>query len=308
MSEAGIAGLVFDIRRYTLHDGPGIRSTVFLKGCPLRCVWCCNPESQAPGPELLWIGEKCLACDLCPGVCPHWAIRRDLDGRPRIDDQVCDLCGICAMRCPGEALTLVGRTMTVDEVLQEVMQDERFYARSGGGLTLSGGEPLVQWAFSAELLRRYKVEERGFHTTVETCGHADWDRLAHLVPYTDLFLFDIKHMDPVEHRRLTGVDNARILDNARRLARAGAGLVVRLPLVPRCNDGDENVRATARFARSLPGVTRLDILPYHRLGEPKYARLEREYTVPAGPRPPGDRVAAARVLIEEAGLTVTVGG
>lgn len=307
-AEPATAGWIWDIRRYSLHDGPGIRTTVFFKGCPLGCLWCANPEAQALGAELLWIKECCLACDLCRGTCPHWAIGKDEAGQARFDREVCDLCGLCAMRCPSGAMNLVGRQMTADEVLQEVMRDEGFHARSGGGLTLSGGDPLTQPEFAAAILERYKVEERGPHAAVETCGHAAWERLAPLVPLTDLFLFDIKHMDSAEHRRLTGVGNELILENAARLAASPAALVIRLPLVPGCNDSDDNVRRTAEFARSLQGVTRIDILPYHRLGEPKYARLDRTYPLAGTPVPTGDTLARASSIIEEAGLTVRIGG
>jgi pyruvate formate lyase activating enzyme len=307
-AERAASGLVWDIRRYTLHDGPGIRTAVFFKGCPLGCLWCANPEAQARGAELLWIKERCLACDLCRGTCPHWAISLDDNGEPHFDRELCDLCGLCTMRCPGGAMNLVGREMTVDEVLQEVMRDEGFYMRSGGGLTLSGGEPLAQPGFAAAILERYKVEERGRHTTVETCGHAAWEALAPLVPFTDLFLFDVKHMDGAEHRRLTGAGNELILDNAARLAASSSALVIRLPLVPGCNDSDDNVRRTAEFARSLQGVTRIDILPYHRLGEPKYARLGRTCPLAGTAVPTGDTLARASAIIEEAGLTVRIGG
>jgi pyruvate formate lyase activating enzyme len=307
-AEEDLAGWIWDITRYTLHDGPGIRTTVFFKGCPLHCAWCCNPESHAAGAEILWIKEKCLACDLCLGTCPHWAITRDNGGSPRFDREACDLCGLCAMRCPGEAMNIVGRLMTVGDVIQEVMRDEAFYTRSGGGLTLSGGEPLAQPAFATELLRRYKVQERGRHTTVETSGAAPWESFSALMPWVDLFLFDIKHMDQVEHRRLTAAGNEQILDNAARLADAGATLFIRLPLIPGCNDGDDNLRQTARFARSLRGVSHVEILPYHRLGEPKYARLGVPYALAGTSPPAGDRVAAARAIIEAAGLTARVGG
>jgi pyruvate formate lyase activating enzyme len=304
----GASGWVWDIRRYTLHDGPGIRTTVFLKGCPLACLWCANPEAQSPEPELLWVRERCLACDLCRNICPHWAISRDEAGEPRFDRDVCDLCGVCAMRCPAEAMILSGRQMSVDEVMQEVMRDERFHARSGGGLTLSGGEPLAQPAFAAALLERYKVEERGRHTAVETSGHAPWEALAALVPFTDVFLYDVKHMDPDEHRRLTGAGNALILANAARLADSGAELVIRLPLVPGCNDGDGNLRRTAGFARSLARVSRVDILPYHRLGEPKYERLGRRCPLAGTPAAGGETIARARAILDAAGLEVRVGG
>jgi pyruvate formate lyase activating enzyme len=266
--KSDLQGLIFDIRKYTLHDGPGVRTTVFFKGCPLSCLWCCNPESQASRPELVWVAE----------------------------------------RCPGEALNLIGRWVTVGEVLAEVMRDALYFESSGGGLTLSGGEPLAQPDFAAELLRRYKHEEKGESTAVETCGHVAWPVFERIAAEVDLFLFDIKHMDPAAHRRLTGRDNRLILENARRLAQAGRALVIRLPLIAGINDPRENLEATADFARSLPGVTRIDLLPYHRLGEPKYRRLEREYALGKLPSLPEERVAQVRRILERRGLEVRIGG
>ena len=232
----------------------------------------------------------------------------DPDGRRRIDPEQCDRCGCCVEECPAEALTMWGRMVTGDEVLQEVTKDAIYYQRSGGGLTLSGGEPLAQPGFAVELLRRYKTEEFGLHTAVETCGHVDWSYLARAMRYTDLFLYDLKHMDSFEHRHLTGVGNRLILENALRLARAGAGLVIRLPLIPGCNNGLENIRRTAEFVNSLPGVARVDLLPYHRLGEPKYHRLDREYLL-TGTRPlTEDDLAGIQRIFEEYGLEAGVGG
>jgi pyruvate formate lyase activating enzyme len=306
--EEDLAGWIWDIRRSALHDGPGIRTAVFLKGCPLRCAWCCNPESQTSGADILWTREKCLRCDRCLDTCPHEAIARDGDGVPRFDRDACDLCDLCSTGCPGEAMNMVGRLMTVDEVLQPVMRDEAFYARSGGGLTLSGGEPLAQPAFAAALLKRYKVRERGHHATVETSGAVGWASFGEVVPWVDVFLFDLKHMDSAEHGRLTGVGNEQILENAKRLARSPVALVIRLPLVPGCNDDDDNIRRTAEFARSLPNVERVDILPYHRLGEPRYARLGRPYALEGVAPLSTARLAEACAIIEGAGVSARVGG
>jgi pyruvate formate lyase activating enzyme len=301
-------GTVWDIRQYSLHDGPGIRTTVFLKGCPLSCRWCCNPESHAAERQLTWIREKCLSCGACVEVCERNAIALDRSGRRHVDRVRCDTCGACATGCPAEAMTVVGRAMSIDEVLREVGRDAIFFSRSGGGLTLSGGEPFAQAAFAAELLRRYKSDCVGFHTTVETCGEAPWEDVALVAPHVDLFLFDIKHMDPIEHRRLTGAGNARILENATRLAASGASMVVRLPLVPGCNDQADNLRRTAEFARSVLRVDRVDLLPYHRLGEPKYPRLGRSYPL-AGTAAASDAdIAAARAVLEASGMHVRIGG
>lgn len=303
-----IQGLIFDIRHYSIHDGPGVRTTVFFKGCPLACAWCCNPESQAGRPELVWTRERCLGCDLCLAVCPRGALQTDATGAKAIDPSRCDRCGQCAESCPGEALNLIGRWQTVDEVLAEVARDALYFEASGGGLTLSGGEPLAQAEFAAELLRRYKHEEKGAHTAVETCGFIEWPVLVQVAEDVDLFLYDIKHMDPAEHQRLTGRDNRLILDNARRLAAAGHGLVIRLPLIAGINDQPGNLAATAEFACSLPGGGRIDILPFHRLGEPKYRRLGKAYALEGEPSLSAAQVAHARALLEAHGIEVTVGG
>jgi pyruvate formate lyase activating enzyme len=300
--------LIFDIRKYTLHDGPGVRTTVFFKGCPLNCLWCCNPESQVREPELVWIRERCLGCDLCLTVCPQHALGGTEEGGRTIDRERCDRCGQCAERCPGEALNLIGRRMSVEEVLAEVTRDALYFEGSGGGLTLSGGEPLAQPEFAAELLRRYKHDEKGHNTAVETCGFVEWPAVEMLSADVDLFLYDLKHMDPAEHLRLTGRDNRLILENARRLAQAGRTLVIRLPLVAGINDRRENLEATAEFARSLVGVTRIDLLPYHRLGEPKYRRLERDCPLNGQPSPSSERVAWVRQILEQQGFEVRIGG
>ncbi len=301
-------GLIFDIRKYTLHDGPGVRTTVFFKGCPLSCLWCCNPESQASRPELVWVAERCLGCDLCLAECPADALKTSDAGAKVVDRERCERCGRCAERCPGDALNLFGRRVTVEAVLAEVTRDALYFEGSGGGLTLSGGEPMAQPDFAAALLWRYKHEEKGESTAVETCGHVEWPVFERLAADVDLFLYDIKHMDPAEHRRLTGRDNRLILENARRLAQAGRALVIRLPLIAGINDHRENLEATADFALSLAGVTRVDLLPYHRLGEPKYRRLEREYALGKLPSLPEERVAQVRQILEKRGLEVRVGG
>jgi pyruvate formate lyase activating enzyme len=306
--KSGPQGLIFDIRQYTLHDGPGVRTTVFFKGCPLACLWCCNPESQAGRPELIWIRERCLGCGLCLKVCAQQALSSAGDGARSIDRERCDCCGECAERCPGEALNLLGRWVTVDEVLAEVARDALYFEASGGGMTLSGGEPLAQADFTYDLLRRYKREEKGRHTALETCGFVEWPVIARIAPEVDLFLYDLKHLDPAEHLRLTGQSNELILDNARRLAAAGHDLVIRLPLIAGFNDHREHLEAVAEFIRSLAGVRRVDLLPYHRLGEPKYRRLGKEFALGGRPALAGERLAEACEVLEARGLEVTVGG
>ena len=306
-SEEPRRGLVFDIRPYSIHDGPGVRTAVFLKGCPLHCLWCCNPESQGREPELVWLRERCLACDQCLPACPASALYATPEGDRQTDPAKCRLCGRCAEQCPGEALNLMGRWLTTGQVLAEVMKDALYYEGSGGGLTVTGGEPLAQAEFVFELLWRYKHEEKGRHTAVETCGEAPFWRFEKLAPVVDLFLYDLKHLDPAEHLRLTGVGNDRILDNLRRLAGAGCEVVIRLPLIPGVNDGRDNLEATAALAADL-GLARIDLLPYHRLGEPKYRRLGRPYPLAGSPAFGPERLDWARAILAGRGAQVQIGG
>jgi pyruvate formate lyase activating enzyme len=303
-----VSGMIWDIKQYALHDGPGIRTTVFFKGCPLQCRWCCNPESQRFRGELLRIEENCIACGRCQEICPHQAITTHPREGLRVDPARCRLDGICVQACPGDAWQLVGRQMTVAQVLAQVAKDAVFYQRSQGGLTLSGGEPLAQSDFAAALLRHYKQAEGGLHTAIETCGQARWTDVARVLPHVDLFLFDLKHMDPHVHRRLTGRDNRLILQNARRLAQSSAKIIFRMVIVPGCNDSPENLHQTAAFIAGLARVEEVDLLPYHRLGEPKYARLQRHYTLSG--RPPADdgQVTRAKSVFEDFGLKVRIGG
>jgi pyruvate formate lyase activating enzyme len=305
---SGLPGLIFDIRKYSIHDGPGIRTTVFFKGCPLACSWCCNPESQGAQPELVWVRERCLGCGLCLATCPQEALGTSADGARQIIRQRCNGCGQCAEACPGDALNLIGRWVTAAEVLAEVTRDALYYEASGGGLTLSGGEPLAQPEFAAELLRRYKHDEKGGHTAMETCGFAAWTVIERLAADVDLFLYDLKHLDPNEHRRLTGQTNHLILENARRLAAAGHALVIRLPLIAGINDSQDHLEAAADFTLSLPGVSRIDLLPYHRLGETKYRRLEKAYAMAGVPALGSGPAARAAAILTARGVDVTIGG
>lgn len=307
-SSDSIKGLIWDIKKYAIHDGPGIRTTVFFKGCPLRCLYCCNPESQHFHPEILWIDENCLRCNLCLDTCLPKAIYEDKERKKRINSARCDLCGLCVKQCPSGALQLIGKPVSVDEVLQEISQDAVFYQRTCGGLTLSGGEPAAQPDFAYELLRQYKIEEKGLHTTIETCGYVEWPYLDRLLVYTDLVLYDIKHMNSQEHHRITGVGNELIIQNVKRIAESHKQLIIRLPLVPGYNDEKENILKTAAFARKLPGVEELDLLPYHRLGIQKYTRLGRECAISNTINLPPARIAAIRRMVGDLGLRVRIGG
>lgn len=266
-------GIVFDIKNFELHDGPGIRTTVFLKGCPLRCLWCHNPESQAMRRELSYAAEKCLDCGDCVPACTAHC-HSFVGGRHLLDRLNCTNCGACASKCLPRALEMIGKTMTADEVIAEICKDRIFYAHSGGGMTLSGGEPMAQFEFTRELLK--KAKEAGLHNCLETCGFSPFEQFASIVEYVDLFLFDIKAADPGKHLALTGVDNRVILNNLHQLDSMGAKLILRCPLVPGLNDDDAHLCAVGQLANELENVEKIELEAYHCLGEKKYTLLGRE--------------------------------
>jgi len=271
-----VMGTIFDIQRYSIHDGPGIRTTVFLKGCPLRCSWCANPESWHSHPELSFINGNCTGCGRCMVVCPKHAIVLK-DNKSVTDRQLCDNCGDCVVVCPNKARDLIARNISVAEVVAQIEKDEVFYRTSGGGVTLSGGEPTMQPEFCRALLKT--VYEMGYETVLDTCGLVRWEILESIVKYVDLVHFDLKHMDDEAHLRYTGVSNGIILSNAKKLSLMGKPLIARVPLIPGVNDSLDNLRKTAKFCKQLPSLRRLDLLPYHRLGMNKFERLGRNYTL-----------------------------
>jgi glycyl-radical enzyme activating protein/glucokinase-like ROK family protein len=300
-----VEGVIFDIQRYSLHDGPGLRTNVFLKGCPLRCDWCANPESQLTRPQLALFARHCIACgqfgEPCPTVWPT-----DRDASIALDRESAPEFGQRAAVCPTAAMRWLGERRSAGDIIGEVLRDAPFY-QGGGGLTLTGGEPTMQPHLAEALLRLAKPE--CLSTAMETCGHTHWAVLESLLPYLDHVLFDLKHVDGEVHRRYTGVDNTLILSNLRRLAALRAPLTIRLPLIPGFNATRETMRDVAEFVRSLEGpITRIDLLPYHRLGASKYAALGRSY--PWSEQPPldeGDLDDLAGVLVRE-GLQVNIGG
>ncbi len=270
-------GVVFDIQHYAMHDGPGIRTIVFMKGCPLKCVWCCNPESQSSAPELRHTTFRCHACYSCQQACPKEAIKA-IGGMPFFDRAACRGCDVpCVEACPQGALSLVGEWMTSGQVLARVAADKAFYDNSGGGVTFSGGEPFAQPAFLEELLTRSK--QLGIRTAIETCGHADPRVVVRCEPFIDLFFYDLKIMDSWRHERLTGIQNSVILENLRTLAaKAPVKLVVRVPVVPGCTNDAANLEAMAFFLGSI-GIAKIELMPYHTLGADKYASFGRKYRV-----------------------------
>ena len=300
-------GVIFNIQHYSIHDGPGIRTTLFLKGCPLRCLWCQNPESQSARPELFFDADKCKGCGTCVTACPEQAITLDR-GRSWTIRERCNGAGKCAEACPNEARNLMGTYMTAEEVFKDVAADAIFYQRSGGGVTLSGGDPVSQPGFATTLLRMCK--EAGIHTTLDTCGHARWETLRPMLEYVDLVLFDLKHIDPAEHQKLTGVSNDWILENAKRIHHEmHIPLLARVPIVPGYNDSAENVQATARFiAVELDRSIKVHLLPYHRLGETKYERLEKPSAIFSTEPPSDARMAELQHVFASFGLTAVIGG
>ncbi len=270
MNQLDVRGIIFDIKRFAIHDGPGIRTTVFCKGCPLNCAWCHNPESIDRRPEISFIPDRCIGCGRCFEVCSRQAHR--MNGQQRVYDRDrCVVCGECAAECYAEALEVVGREVTTAEVIDEVASDRPFYETSGGGMTISGGEPTDQLEFTHALLAEAK--QRDLHTCLDTSGLTTWDRLERLSPLVDLFLYDVKEIDPDRHKRFTGVDNATILANVRRLHDAGAEIILRCPIIPGVNADDEHLTRLAELARSLPRLVEVNLLPFHKLGLSKDQRM-----------------------------------
>ena len=294
-------GIISTIQRFSIHDGPGIRTTVFFKGCPLHCRWCSNPELILPSPEIMIIEEKCLMCGRCVEICPLGAI----DKPHKIDRSICDGCGRCTEVCPSVALLLIGKPMTVEEIIEEVQKDVIFYRRSGGGITLSGGEAINQWAFARALLMQCK--QLNIHTAIETSGFADWKSLHSVSKHCDLILYDIKIMDRHKHVQYTGVPNDLLLANVRRLMQTEVNLIIRVPLIPRYNTTKENIARTARFATEI-GVREIHLLPFHQYAKSKYTGMGKDYAL-RNLRPPSDRlIQRLAKVVTSHGLSVQIGG
>ena len=299
------SGVIFAIKRYALHDGPDLRVTVFLKGCPLSCLWCHNPEGIAATPGMLTVPGKCVGCGECVKVCVQGALSSGPDGICR-NQEACTACGVCAEVCPALAHEAVGRKWTVPEVMAEIEKETPFFAGSQGGVTFSGGEPLAQPDFLEALLMACKSLD--LHRAVDTSGLASAETVSRVARHTDLFLFDIKHMDPAAHRRLTGVDNALILSNLRLLTQCGAQVALRLPLIPGMNDDEANIRSTGLLAASLPGIRSIDVLPYHASARGKYAKLGLPYPGESIKQSDPDNVDRAVDILQHCGLEVRIGG
>jgi glycyl-radical enzyme activating protein len=270
-------GIIFDIQRFALHDGPGIRTTVFLKGCPLQCLWCHNPESQSFAPQISFVAERCTDSFRCIEECGSPA-HRVVDGHHVFNHALSAECGPCVSACPSGALSWIGRSRTVDDIMAEVERDVAYYRRTGGGLTLSGGEPLAQPQFALALLNAARAA--GIHTCLDTCGHAAGRHVRAAAEVTDVFLFDFKVADPSRHWKLTGETNALILDNLSLLDDLGAHIILRCPLIPNLNDTADHLSAIATLSRAFESIRLVEILPYHAMGLEKAIRIGRTIALP----------------------------
>jgi len=301
-----VTGRIFDIKRYSIHDGPGIRTTVFLKGCAMRCLWCHNPESVDPGPDLMHWPSRCAGCHACVRACPSRALSVEPAGNILIDRTRCDMCGRCVEACLSDAMQVVGREMSVDEVMVEAEKDRVFYEQSGGGITLSGGDPLLQAGFAEALLDACR--SRGLSTALDTAGSSPNGVLERLAQKTGLVLYDLKCIDEVRHLELTGVSNEPILGNLVRLAAAGTEVWVRVPVIGGVNDDEDNVRQTIAFLVPLKTVRHIDLLPYHSGGLDKAIRIGKGIHFRKFEAPSAERLAAIEAAFREAGFEVRRGG
>jgi pyruvate formate lyase activating enzyme len=297
------SGVIFHIMRFSLHDGPGIRTAVFFKGCPLSCWWCHNPESQSSEPEVLYSAERCRLCSDCAAACPHGAIERTGE-RMTVNDN-CSLCAACVDACGAEARSVAGRTTTVSEIVAEAERDLVFFDESGGGVTFTGGEPFAQPELLESLLHACRA--RRIHTTIETCGAAAREKVLRIAALADVILYDLKILDTARHRMYTGAGNRNILENLEALVAAGQPVTVRIPIVPGVNDGPADVHAVCDYLSALR-VKQVDLLPYHAAGAEKYRLLGREYRMEQTEAPTGAAMAAIAVQMAAAGIPVKIAG
>jgi pyruvate formate lyase activating enzyme len=302
--QADLKGLVFNIQKFSIHDGPGIRTTVFMKGCPLTCPWCSNPEGMNPEPQIITNDRKCIGCGKCAEACPLKAISCN-NGSRALDWELCNNCLECASVCPSRSIEVTGTYMTVDEVFKIAARDAPFYANTGGGVTISGGEPLLQWEFARALLQRCK--DARFHTTLDTAAYSKWDVMDSVLEYVDLVLFDVKHTDPERFSDECGVSNDLIMRNLEKAAHR-VSVWLRIPLVPDYNDSESNLRQTAELALRI-GADKVSILPYHEYGKHKYERLGRKYPLDRSDilKPDDEIVTRSLQIVESYGLSVSIG-
>lgn len=296
-------GLIFDIKRYSIHDGEGTRTTVFLKGCPLSCLWCHNPESQSFKIHIVHYEDKCINCKTCEQVCKKRAIKI-IDNKAQIDNLLCNLCFDCIKACPTNALSQVGSLYSVDEVLEEVLKDKVFY--SNGGVTISGGEPFSQVKFLLSLVKCLK--ENHIHIAIDTSGYTKFSNIEKVLEYTDQFLYDLKIMDPLLHKSYTGVSNKVILENLEKLAKiANEKITIRLPIIPKINDSANNLKQTASFLKKL-GISKIDLLAYHDIMIDKYRRLNIVFKLNHVEKPSDEKIESITQFFKSQNFIVNIGG
>lgn len=297
-------GVIFNIQKFSIHDGPGIRTTVFFKGCPLRCLWCHNPESQNTKNEMLYDREKCVLCRTCEAVCLVKAVILEND-RVATNMDKCDFCGKCVTYCMYEAREVVGKKYTVDEVLKVVLQDRIFYKNSGGGVTVSGGEPLMQIDFVEEMLKRLK--EEGISTAIDTCGAVSFDVLERSAKYTDLFLYDIKLMDDQKHKEYIGISNKIVIDNLIKLSKIHDNINIRMPIIEGINADNNHIEETLGIIKDL-NIEKINLLPYHDIAKHKYYKLGIGYDEKKMSKPSDEKMNVYKAMFEKAGYKVKIGG
>jgi pyruvate formate lyase activating enzyme len=299
---------IFDIQRYSIHDGEGIRTLFFLKGCPLSCIWCSNPESQQISPELVCYQEKCINCNNCIKNCSTGAIAR-INNRITVDKKLCSLCRICVEYCYADALKMFGRSIDANEIMKEIEKDIPFYKNSNGGVTFSGGEPLTYDGFINAVAK--KCHKLDIPIAIETCGHIQQKNLSCIIDNDNIntIMFDIKHMNPVVHQKLCGHSNDLILNNLKHLTENGIqDIIVRIPIIPNFNDSIENISMTAEFIKGLNKIKRIDILPYHNFGMNKYHRLGLKYSLKETTVPDDAYMEKIKIIFEEHDINIQIGG
>lgn len=295
---------IFNIQKFSVHDGPGIRTTVFLKGCPLKCMWCHNPESQKINKQMLYDRDKCILCGTCVKVCPQKAIKIE-NNMLTTDEDICNHCGLCEIYCIPGARQVAGKEYTVDEILKEALKDKIFYEQSNGGVTVSGGEPLIQIDFVEELLKKLKKEN--IHTAVDTCGAVNFENLKIVSPYTDVFLYDIKLMDDEKHKAFTGMSNKLILDNLKKLSQIHENINIRMPIIEGVNADEQHITDTIEFIKNL-NIKNVNLLPYHDIAKHKYKKLHIIYEDEKMSKPSDDKMQKFKKMFEKEGYKVKIGG
>lgn len=295
---------ITELQRYSVHDGPGIRTTVFFKGCPLKCIWCQNPETWNMMPELLYYNRYCICCMACVDSCPNEALRMYED-HIAIERKLCKRCFACTSVCPAEALAIVGKLISMEEIMHQLMRDKLFYSNSGGGVTLSGGEPLAQHKFAAELL--CSLHKEGIHTAIETSGYSEAAKFEEVLQHTNLILYDIKHTDTSKHKKYTGVGNEEIINNLYLSRKKGCDLIIRVPLIPDLNDDDRNLEQLAYLAKDS-GAFAIHLLPFHQMGVSKWKAMDKEYSLEGKAEMLLEQAETVGKRLRDKGLRVGIGG